>query len=134
MPYLRIHAPELSFEQKKIMAAELTDAILTILERPPEARDYATIQFIPYRLENMAVGGRLLSETEEPSYQLEFHSFPLTQQQKDVLVQRLMPLLLDLLHLPPSAQDRITLLFEAHTADNVVFGGRSSSVGSRTAS
>jgi hypothetical protein len=120
---LRIHAPDFPFEQKKIMAAELTDAVASSLGLPPEARQHLAIEFIPYRLENMAVGGRLLSETEEPSYQLEFQGFPLTPRQQEALSEQLMPLLLELLHLPPSERERIAFLFQEQARGSVALGG-----------
>lgn len=124
MPYLKIYAPDFSFEQKKIMAAELTDCIALALDLPEAERDRITIHFLPYRLENMAIGGRLLSETEEPDYHLEFYDAALTQPKKEKLLRYLMPLMLEQLGLPPSGAGRLNILFRACQPDDLAIGGK----------
>lgn len=115
MLLLRIYAPKFSFEQKKIMATELTDAMVQAFAQPNSAASEISIHFIPYQLENMAAGGRLLSETEEPLYHLDFISQSLSSAQFEALQQRLMPLLLELLGLKESEAHRITFLFHEHS-------------------
>lgn len=109
MPYLRIHSPEVSFEQRKIMATELTDAIITALQLTNHTREEVTIHFIPYRLENMAVGGRLLCETEAPIYRLEFFGAPLPSIKQQQLKHHVLTQALELLGLSPSESHRLTL-------------------------
>lgn len=109
MPYLRIVTPAISFEQKKIMAAELTDALVAALGLPIEERDTITIQFMSYRLEDMATGGRLVSETEEPIYRLELMTPRLTAKTRQTLKDYVIPLTLELLGLPLTEAHRLAL-------------------------
>lgn len=127
MPYLKLYAPEFSFEQKKIMAAELTDCIVTALALPQTARDQVTIQFMPYRLENMAIGGRLLSETEAPDYHLEFYDTALTPHKKEALARQLIPLVMEQLGLHPTEADRLSILFRSCHPGDLAMGGHFSS-------
>jgi phenylpyruvate tautomerase PptA (4-oxalocrotonate tautomerase family) len=119
MPVLRLYGPHFSFEQKKIMAAELTAALVQALSLPKNAQKQIVIHFIPCELDNMAVDGRLLSEIEESRYQVEYHDATLSQEQKKHLTQRLLPLLHELLGIRASSDDsRIMFLFQEHSAQH----------------
>lgn len=109
MPHLRIYTPDISFEQKKIMAAELTDALAAAFRIALVDRESISIQFIPYRLENVALGGRLISETEEPVYRLELFASEPTPAAQQSLRESLFPLSLELMGLPPSESHRLSL-------------------------
>lgn len=121
-PYLRIYAPECSLEQRKIMAAELTDAIATTLQLNEAHRQSIQIHFSSCHLDSVAVGGRLLSETQEPYYHLEFCDLGLSQSRKAELGRALMPLMLELLNLPPAEQHRVSLVFHEIPAGDRMIG------------
>ena len=110
-PYVRISAPELSFEQRKIMARELTEAISDVLQLNPHQTEALQVQFCSYRMDAMAVGGRLLSETEEPHYCLEILGSHLFPDRQEALGRRLLPLMLELVSLPAHEENRVSLIF-----------------------
>lgn len=68
MPGLRFYSPELSVEQKRIMAKELTEAVVSSLKLLEQGRNWTIVQFMPFKLENFAIGGRLMVDTQDPFY------------------------------------------------------------------
>lgn len=124
MPYLLIAGPECSLEQRKIMASELTEAILNALQLPEESRNWITVHFFPILSEQLAIGGNLLSSMEETAYYCQFLDINLNTQKKEALTLHLFPLLMELLGVPAAQAHRIKLLFQDCPADNVVIGGR----------
>lgn len=123
-PYLRIFAPEFSLEQRKIMAAELTEAIAQALQLEQEQREEIRIHFCLCHWDNIAVGGRLLSETEEHYYHLEFCGRALNQERKSALGRLLLPLMQELLNVPAAEGERISLIFNDVPPEDLVMGGR----------
>jgi phenylpyruvate tautomerase PptA (4-oxalocrotonate tautomerase family) len=124
-PYLRIYAPKCSLEQRKIMAAELTEAIAVSLQLDNRQRQSIQIHFNHCHLDAVAVGGRLLSETQEPYYHLEFCDIGLNQVKKAELARCLMPLMLELLNWPPAEQHRVSLVYhEIPVADRLIGSSR----------
>ena len=123
-PYLRIYAPEFSLEQRKIMAVELTDAIAQVLRLDGPKAEAIRIQFCPCGMDSVAVGGRLLSELEEHYYHLEFCGCALNQECKGALGRRLMPLMQELLNVPPVEGYRISLIFHEVPQGDLLMGRR----------
>lgn len=123
MPYLLLMGPSFSFEQRKIMAFELTDAILSALRLPEASRDWITIQFLTYRGDQLSVGGRLLSEIEEPNYYCQFFDIKLTQEKRERMITTIFPLLMETLGLTSSQATQIKILFQDCAPENVVIGG-----------
>ncbi len=111
MPYLRLETPAFSLEQKKIMAAELTDAVMACLNFPHNWRERIIIHFTPYQADDLAVGGRLASETEEPIYRLGFFDAGLSAAKRKKLTNALMPVFLELLGLGNGLSKQVQLLF-----------------------
>jgi phenylpyruvate tautomerase PptA (4-oxalocrotonate tautomerase family) len=136
MPYLRLYCPELPVKQKKLIARELTNATMRSLKLAKDYRNRCMVRFIPIELEDMAIDGKLLSESGEPDYHLEVSYRSLRDQQKQAFVQEVTPLLAKLLNLkqqswlarllritdPPLF--RISILFREHSDDNFAVGGR----------
>lgn len=123
MPYLLIMGPEFSLEQRKIMAAELTGALMEALEFSEDRRNWITVQFIAYAPDQIAEGGRLLSETEERSYYCQFLDFDLNMTKKKRLNAAIFPKLMELLGLDGSQTMQIKLLFQECSPQDVVIGG-----------
>jgi phenylpyruvate tautomerase PptA (4-oxalocrotonate tautomerase family) len=123
MPFLRFYSPELPVEQKRLMAQELTEAVLRALHLPDQARDWTTVQFVPFRSEDFAVAGRLMSDTDRPDYHLEFTDRGLNRTKKEALVRILTPLLARLLDLPPDETDRINIQFNEYHPEDMAVGG-----------
>ncbi len=63
---------------------------LNLLE---EDHDWTILQFMPFKLENIAIGGRLMVDTQDSFYYLEILDKGLTQEKKETLVRDLTPLL-----------------------------------------
>jgi len=124
MPYLLVTGPEFSLEQRKIMAAELTDAVITALQLPKNKRDWITVHFTTYPPDHVSVGGRLLSEIEERSYYCQFLDVDLTLEKKEILNAAIFPLLMELLGLDAAQAKKIRMLFQSCSREDVVIGGR----------
>jgi len=136
MPYLRLYCPELPVKQKKLIARELTNATMRSLKLTKDYRNRCMVRFIPIELEDMAIDGKLLSESGEPDYHLEVSYRSLRDEQKHAFVQEVTPLLAKLLNLkqqswlarllritdPPLF--RISILFREHSDDDFAVGGR----------
>lgn len=77
MIHVRFQSFDLALDDKRALARSLTDCIAATLALSAEERDLCTVQFAPYRAEDVAVGGRLAHDgkwTEDgksPLYQLE---------------------------------------------------------------
>jgi phenylpyruvate tautomerase PptA (4-oxalocrotonate tautomerase family) len=141
MPYLRLHCPELPAKQKKRIAKELTAVTMRVFRLPGDFPNRCTLQFMPFRLEDLAVGGKLLSEGGDPDYYLEVSHSNLKDEQKRVFVAEVTPLLARLLNLesrswlarllritdPPLF--RISILFNQYDDGSLAVGGRFNSEG-----
>jgi hypothetical protein len=68
---MRLHAPELGIDRKRALAQALTDAVTRL--RPTVPAGECTVQFVPYRLDDVAVGGVLVFDSNEPAFILEVH-------------------------------------------------------------
>ena len=120
MPYLTIAAPAFSFEQKKIMADELTGTLSRILELADDQQERLLIQFLTYHPDSLAVGGRLISETETPLYRLTLHGHRLTSERRQRIADEIMPLAAQLLGLSPLRGDRLHMVFRQDEPDDVM--------------
>jgi phenylpyruvate tautomerase PptA (4-oxalocrotonate tautomerase family) len=69
------------------------------------------------------VGGRLLSEIEEPNYYCQFFDISLTQEKRERMISEVFPILMETLGLKPSQAMQIKILFQDCVPDNVVIGG-----------
>ncbi|HEY9746503.1 MAG TPA: hypothetical protein V6C99_09840 [Oculatellaceae cyanobacterium] len=123
MPYLLVVGPEFSTEQRKIMAQELTDGLMNALQLPEACRNWVTVQFFSYHPDQIAVGGRLLSEIEERNYYCLFQDIHLSDEKKEKIVTHIFPLLLELLGLDASQAEQVKMLFNNCAPDDVVIGG-----------
>ena len=136
MPYLRLYCPELPVKQKKLIAKELTNATLRSFKVTKDHRDRCMVQFVPFELDDVAIDGKLLSESGEPDYHLEVSYRTLTDEQKQAFAQEVTASLAKLLNLkqqswlarllritdPPLF--RISILFNEHADDDFAIGGR----------
>jgi hypothetical protein len=122
MLHLKIHAPAFSFEQKKIMAQELTDAVLQAMALPESERERILLQFIPYQPSDVALGDRLVSETEEPPCWLEIVGSGFTLARKEKLLHHLIPLMLELMKLPADAAGRLSIRFREYRVEDFIIG------------
>jgi phenylpyruvate tautomerase PptA (4-oxalocrotonate tautomerase family) len=124
MSFLRLYSPELSTEQKRLIARSLTDGIIRSLHLPVQAQAEITIQFLPFRLEDVAVGGELLSDSGPANYLLEIADRGLTREKKDALNRDLTPLLGRLLDLEMDQWGKVYLVFRNYEPHDIAVGGR----------
>lgn len=82
MAYMRLHAPELGIDRKRAVAQALTGLVLT--SSPGLAPERCTVQFVPYHLDDVAVGGVLVFDSNEPQYTLEVFAPETHLRQKDL--------------------------------------------------
>ena len=123
MPYLLILGPEFPFEQRKIMAVELTDAIMEALAYPEFCRDWITVHFVAYQPDQVSVGGRLLSEREERNYYCQYFDGELSTAKKQKMTDAIFPLLMEQLGLDGSQARQIKFLFQNYPYEDIVIGG-----------
>lgn len=108
MPLLRFHSPPISFEQRKIMGEELTVILAELTGQSP---DRILIHFCPYETDQLACEGRLIQETESPVYILELLGLSASAGFRELLGQRLLEQLLDLLGLTVQEQQKIHIYY-----------------------
>ena len=106
------------------MAAELTDALMEALQLPEDSRDWITIHFIAYDPEQVAEGGRLLSEMEERSYYCQILDVYMSEAKRQRLNAAVFPKLMELLGLDDSQAMQIKVLFQECSPQDVVIGGQ----------
>ena len=125
MPGLRFYSPELPVELKRIMAKELTDAVVRSLNLLEEGRNWTIVQFMPFKLENCAIGGSLMNvDAENPFYYLEILDSGLTREKKETLVRELTPLMANLLNLAPHQLYKLSILFQEYKPEDMARAGR----------
>jgi len=123
MPYLRLTLPETTVDKKREIAAELTSAVTRALVLPDEARDWTTVQFLPYSAEDFAVGGKLAADGGAIDYHLEISDRSLTQPMRERIVAEVTPLLVRLLGLKDDERFKVNILFHSYSLDDLAIGG-----------
>jgi len=123
MSYLRIYTPELPVDLKRQIAKEVTDALVRSLELPEDYRLHTTIHFIPFRPEDMAVGGELAVDNDELHYQVEVYDRYLMPPKKRVMAAELTAVLGRLLGLGSEKLGNIYVRFCEYALDDLSIGG-----------
>lgn len=124
MPILRVYSPELTLEQKRLFAQELTEGVLRALGSPEQHRDRVAIHFVGYRPEDLAIGGRLAVDSQVAEYILEVTEQDLTQRKKEALLRVLTPLAARLFGLTPEHVWHVHMKFNTYSVDDYAIGGR----------
>jgi phenylpyruvate tautomerase PptA (4-oxalocrotonate tautomerase family) len=125
MPGLRFYSPELPVEQKSIIAKELTEAVARSLNLQESGRNWTIVQFMPFKLENVALGGRLMNlDAANPFYYLEILDSGWNREKKETLVRELTPLLAKLLNLEPAQLYKLSILFQEYNPEDMARAGR----------
>lgn len=124
MPYMRLHSLDLDVAKKREIARELTDAVIRALQLPEMARDWTTVQFVPFRPEDFSLAGQLAVDAHNADYHLDYHDRRLNYEKKAALVRELTPLLARLLDVPPDRLDMINIMFHEYQPDDMAIGGR----------
>jgi phenylpyruvate tautomerase PptA (4-oxalocrotonate tautomerase family) len=124
MPYIRIFMPETGVDAKRAAATVLTDAVQRALQIPDEARDWTTVHFIPYRPEDLAVGGTLGVDGTPSEYYIDYIDMDINQRAKDELAKGLTAALAESLGLSQKDYGRINFRFQGVSPDDIAMGGR----------
>jgi phenylpyruvate tautomerase PptA (4-oxalocrotonate tautomerase family) len=130
MPFVRLYSPKLPLAKRKQIVKEFTQVLLDALHLPPEAIDYCTIQFSPFKLDEMAVGGKLLSENRKKKergadYTMEVHERNLDAEKRQALVTGLTGALARVLKIKPERIWSINILIQEYNpSTDFAVGGR----------
>ena len=124
MPGLRFYSPELPIEQKRIMVKELTEAVGRSLNLQEEGRNWTLIHFMPFKLEDFAIGGALMVDTQNPCYYLEITERDLTTEKKEALVRNLTAVLADVFKLAPHELYKINIIFQEYKPEDMARAGK----------
>lgn len=124
MPGLRFYSPDISLDQKRVLVKELTEEIVDSLDLPPEYSHWTFIHFIPYKLEEFAIGGKLTIDTQNPWYYLEITERDWTTKKKETVVHNLTLLLGKLLNLTAEDLYRINIILLEYKPEDMARGGK----------
>jgi phenylpyruvate tautomerase PptA (4-oxalocrotonate tautomerase family) len=93
MPFVRLYSPKLSLAKRRHMMKEITAVLLHALKlAPSQAKDYCTVQFAFSKLDEMVIGGRLLSEDMKSrgvNYTIELHERNLDKKKRGTPVHEI---------------------------------------------
>jgi phenylpyruvate tautomerase PptA (4-oxalocrotonate tautomerase family) len=124
MPYLRFFSPDLPVETKRLLARELTEGVVRALHLPADAVGQTTVYFMPFRAEDIANGGLLISDGGQADYHLEVIDRSITREKKAALNRELTPRLAHALQIGPDELCRINLIFRNCEPTDMSVGGR----------
>lgn len=124
MPGLRFYSPELSVEEKRTLAKELTQEIISSLNLPAELSNWTLIHFVPYKLEEFAVGGNLILGSQGPWYFLEITERDWTLEKKETIVHNLTLLLGKLLNLKSEELYKINIILLEYKPEDMARAGK----------
>jgi phenylpyruvate tautomerase PptA (4-oxalocrotonate tautomerase family) len=124
MTHLRLYSPELTLPQKRTIARGLTEGVLRALHLPEQSRSSITLHFTPYYLDDIAIGGEMLSDLAEADHVVEISARGLTREKRAALNRELTPLLARLLGLELAQIGQISLVFRNYEPHDMAVGGR----------
>ena len=123
MPYIRLFVPEVSADKKREIATDMTDSILGALKMPEEAKDWLTIQFVTYKPEDLAVGGRLIADGSAPEFYVDYIDLEINQRLKEDLARVVTASIGRAFSLQPAQYGRVNFRFQGVTPDEIAMGG-----------
>jgi phenylpyruvate tautomerase PptA (4-oxalocrotonate tautomerase family) len=129
MPSVRLHSPKLPLSKRKQIVDEFTQVLLDSLHLPPEAAEYCTIQFAPFKLDEMAIGGKLLSEIRSRKrgvdYTMEVRERNLDAEKRQALVTGLTNAFAKIMKISPERLSSINVLVQEYNpATDFAVGGK----------
>jgi phenylpyruvate tautomerase PptA (4-oxalocrotonate tautomerase family) len=99
MPYLRITCPELPASKRREIAARLTNEIVSLFFNPranqteAEVRSHTSIHFLPYRDDELFIGGQTPSERGLPDLTVELSDWSMSVKKQRRVAKALTPVL-----------------------------------------
>jgi len=124
MPYIRIFSQDFPTNKKREMVREITNAIMRAENLAESQRGFCTVHFMPYRGEDFAIGGTLLSDSKHKDYFIEVHERNLNEQKKKAIVKELTSTLARLFELKPDQLFDLNIMIYEYNPQNFAIGGR----------
>ncbi|MBV9386749.1 MAG: hypothetical protein JOZ78_10010 [Chroococcidiopsidaceae cyanobacterium CP_BM_ER_R8_30] len=124
MPGLRFYSPEISVEEKRILAKELTKEVVSSLNLPTELSNWTFIHFVTYKLEEFAIGGNLVLDTQGPWYFLEITERNWDIEKKQTVVRNITLLLSKLLKLKSEEIYKINIILLEYKPEDMARAGK----------
>lgn len=93
--YLKLLSFDLALDDKRALAAKLTDCVARTLALSEREREFCVVQFAPYRAEDIAVSGQLahdgknVEDGKSPLYHLDVSHHGVTRRQRKQLIRAL---------------------------------------------
>jgi phenylpyruvate tautomerase PptA (4-oxalocrotonate tautomerase family) len=128
MPYLRITCPEISSEQKRTVAKELTDEINTLFYNPKggpsreELRSHTTVHFMPYQNDEVYIGGQTTQERGGTDLTVELSDWNMNVKQQKKVAQGLTPILAKLFSVKDL--ENVNIRFHSYPPTDFSVGGK----------
>ncbi|MGL4610409.1 MAG: tautomerase family protein [Trueperaceae bacterium] len=128
MPYLRITCPELSSEQKRSIAKQLTEEINNLFYNEKggpsreELRSHTTVHFIPYGMEDVFIGGQTPLERGGTDLTVEISDWNMNLKQKQKVARGLTPVLAKLFDIKDL--ESVNIRFHSYPPTDFSVGGK----------
>ena len=129
MPYLRITCTELPAEQKREIAAQLTQKINELFFNPrggpsqEELRERTTVHFTSYSDADLFIGGRTQKERGTPDVTVELSDWSMSVKQQRKIAKTLTPRLAELFSVAAEDSDAINIRFHSYPPSDFAVGG-----------
>jgi phenylpyruvate tautomerase PptA (4-oxalocrotonate tautomerase family) len=128
MPYLRITCPDLSSEQKRAIAKQLTQEINDLFYNDKggpsreELRSHTTVHFAPYTQEDVFIGGQTPLERGDVDLTVELSDWNMNLKQKRKVARNLTPVLAKLFGVKDI--ESVNIRFHSYPPTDFSVGGK----------
>lgn len=128
MPYLRITCPELSSEQKRAIAQQLTQEINDLFYSSKggpsreELRSHTTVHFMPYKNDDVYIGGQTTQERDGTDLTLELSDWNMSVKQQKKVAEHLTPVLAKLFGVKDL--ESVNIRFHSYPPTDFSVGGK----------
>jgi phenylpyruvate tautomerase PptA (4-oxalocrotonate tautomerase family) len=123
MPYLVLYSAPIPLDQKRRLVTAFTDLVCDMLGLQGEDRSWCTIHFVPIAPENVAIGGKLVSDGTSPDYHFEFRSHDIGRKNKRRMAAVLTETLVRELGLRADERLKVNVLFRDYDPRDFAVGG-----------
>jgi hypothetical protein len=130
MPYLRLTCPPLEPDQRRRVAARLTDEVNRLFFNPrgglsrAALREQTTVHFTPYGEGELFIGGRTPTERGGVDLTLELSDWSMGVGRQRRVAAALTPVLAELFEVPRAAWGGINIRFHPYPPTDFAVGGR----------
>ena len=130
MPYLKITCPELVESNFQQIAHRLTEEINNLFYHPKarltrqELRERTTIHFVPYKANEIFIGGRTPKDRRKTDITIEFSDWFLSVKAQTKIAAALTPVVAELYGVLSSDRDNINIRFHSYPPTDFAVGGK----------